>query len=139
MPDELIIDTFKYVHACIFDGPPETFSYEWMRLLNVCTRWCSIIRSVSDLWRIITLTPESTPDELVYSLSLCGDQPLDVRFHYLNLKLVSDSSRLLSTKLSTSNVSLYRSLILTTITLLSAISSHSLCQLFRSFESSRTS
>lgn len=101
MPDELIIDTFKYVHADIFDGPPETCFHEWIRLLHVCRRWRSIIHSVSDLWHIINITPKSTPGELAYSLSLCGDQPLDVRFLYLDPKLVSDSSRLLSPKLST--------------------------------------
>lgn len=46
-------------------------------------------------------TPKSTPNELAYSLSLCGDQPLDVRFHNLNSNLVSDYSTLLSPKLCT--------------------------------------
>lgn len=93
MPDELIIDTFKYVHACIFNGPPETCSYGWMRLLNVCTRWRSIIRSVSHLWRIIIITPNPRRMNLRIQTSIhvvpsvIDVMQVVVRFadHYLNV------------------------------------------------------
>ncbi len=64
--------------------------------------WRNVILSVSDIWNILNISPDSKLEGLSHCLSLCGSSPLDVRFwNDFGPEFVTDFLGLLRPKLAT--------------------------------------
>ncbi|KAI0668199.1 hypothetical protein C8Q78DRAFT_281015 [Trametes maxima] len=87
LPDDILIEILKNVHALIF-ADPETALWGWMPILQVCWRWRNIVQAVSWFWRVIP--PWHSTEALSFFLARAASASLEVHLdltHYSNQHL----------------------------------------------------